>query len=211
MLVSLYSPFLSGIIMTKKSGISVKSYTSFKNTLISKKDPKKFNFNQFEEIYFEKHCDIMSQYRSVYIYLTLIYTIIVVLLPLIIVSLFNTLLIVRLYSSKDQFAIAKLGLHEKEMSYKELRDKKVQIENFKTTWMLIIISASFILLTSPHAIIYFTRHISNLNRSNQKGHSTSASTMDVVMPLIMRFTELLYILNHSINFFLYIVSRNRFV
>lgn len=213
-LVSLYSPVLSGIIMTKKSGISVRTYTQFKNSVISRKDPqsRKFNFNQFEEIYFEKHCDIMSQYRSVYLYLTLIYTIIVVLLPLVIVSLFNTLLIVRLYNSKDQFASAKLGLHEQEMSYKELRDKKVQIENFKTTWMLVIISASFILLTSPHAIIYFTRHISSMNRNhnkNQQNHPPNGSAMDVIMPLIMRFTELLYILNHSVNFFLYIVSRNR--
>jgi hypothetical protein len=211
-LVSLYSPILSGIMLSKKSGISVKAYTQFKNNVINKKDTKKFNYNQFEAIFFEKHCDIETQYRSVYIYLTLIYTIIVVLLPLIIVSLFNTLLIGRLYSSKDEFALAKLGIHEQEMSYKELRDKKVQIENIKTTWMLVIISASFILLTSPHAIVYFTRHIINMNKNSSKsGHThTSNSSLGVFMPLIIRFTELLYILNHSINFFLYIVSRNRF-
>jgi len=186
-------------MLSKKSGISVKAYTQFKNNVINKKDTKKFNYNQFEAIFFEKHCDIETQYRSVYIYLTLIYTIIVVLLPLIIVSLFNTLLIGRLYSSKDEFALAKLGIHEQEMSYKELRDKKVQIENIKTTWMLVIISASFILLTSPHAIVYFTRHIINMNKNSSKsGHThTSNSSLGVFMPLIIRFTELLYIFFHS--------------
>jgi hypothetical protein len=101
-------------------------------------------------------------------------------------------------------------MHEQEMSYKEIRDKKVQIENIKTTWMLVIISVSFILLTSPHAIVYFARHIKNLNKNanNRPGTHTNSNS-DVLMPLIMRFTELLYILNHSINFFLYIVSRNR--
>ena len=49
-LVSLYSPYLSGIIITKKSGIQVKAYTNFKNSVISKKDTQKFNFKQFEEV-----------------------------------------------------------------------------------------------------------------------------------------------------------------
>ena len=106
-------------------------------------------------------------------------------------------------------------MHEQEMSYKEIRDKKVQIENIKTTWMLVIISASFILLTSPHAIVYFARHIKNLNKNANSragvgvGSQSSSPNSNVVISLVMRFTELLYILNHSINFFLYIVSRNR--
>ena len=132
--------------------------------------------------------------------------VIVVVIPLIVVSIFNTLLVTRLYKATDQWTSAKLKLHEQEMSYKELRDKKVQIENLKTTWMLIIISVSFILLTLPHTFLYFIWTIPKLARSS----SSSSRFFFNISPHVMQFTELLYVLNHSINFFLYTVTRNSF-
>ena len=130
---------------------------------------------------------------------------IVVVTPLIIVSILNTLLVSRLYRSTDQWTSAKLKLHEQEMSYKELRDKKVQIENLKITWTLIIISVSFILLTLPHTVLYFIWTIPKLSKEDQ--HSWFFFN---ISPNVMKFTELLYVLNHAINFFLYTITRNSF-
>ena len=86
------------------------------------------------------------------------------------------------------------------MSYKELRDKKVQIENAKITWMLIFISVSFILLTLPHTVLYFMWTIPKL----------SGRFYFNISPNLMKLTELLYVLNHSINFFLYTITRHSF-
>ena len=196
-LISLYSPALSGIVYyAKKNSLSSKLYIAYKNTY------RKgiFKDMHLEEMFFEKSCDILSAYRSFYVYLTLIYTVIVVVFPLIIVSIFNALLINRLYRAKDQWTSAKLKLFEQEMSYKELRDKKVQIENAKITWMLIFISVSFILLTLPHTVLYFIWTIPKL----------SGRFYFNISPHLMKFTELLYVLNHSINFFLYTITRHSF-
>ena len=143
-----------------------------------------------------KTCDILSDYRSIYLYFTLFYTILIIVVPLIIVSVFNTLLIRSLYKSTDQWTTAKLEMHEQEMSYKEIKDKQVQIENLKITWTLIIISLTFILLTLPHMIVYFI--ISNKLVKSSSIH------------VIHKITELFYLLNHSVNFFLYVISRKSF-
>lgn len=127
-------------------------------------------------------------------------------IPLIVVSIFNALLITRLYKAADQWTSAKLKLHEQEMSYKELRDKKVQIENWKITWTLIIISVSFILLTLPHTVLYFIWTIPKIAKENL----SHKFFLFNISPNVMKFTELLYVLNHSINFFLYTITRNSF-
>jgi hypothetical protein len=91
------------------------------------------------------------------------------------------------------------------MSYKELRDKKVQIENAKITWMLIIISLTFIFLTLPHTVLYFLWTIPKLTKYN-----SSSRLFFNISPNVMKLTELLYVMNHSINFLLYIITRNSF-
>lgn len=126
--------------------------------------------------------------------------------PLVIISIFNTLIIVRLYQESDKWTSAKLRIHEQEMNYKELRDKKVQIENFKMTWMLLIISVTFILLTLPHTFLYFIWTLPKIGNSS----SPKSIFFFNISKNVMKFTELLYILNHSINFFLYTVTRNSF-
>jgi hypothetical protein len=189
---------LSGLVqttnkkITPKKNIKLLQYAS----IISTSSPLLSNF--YQQSYFKRSCDVLADYRTIYLYFTLFYTIIVILLPLIIVSLFNMLLIVRLYKSNDQWTSAKLEMHEQELSYKEIRDKKVQIENLKITWTLIIISVSFIFLTLPHVIMYF---VGNFLFLKSQKHTLYKLT---------KITELFYIFNHSINFFLYVVTRNSF-
>lgn len=197
-----YAPIMSGLIqtpdtqamkkMTKR--LKVNQLTAFLSTL-----PPLIS-NYYHTALYRTSCDVLANYRSIYLYFTIFYTIIVIILPLLIVSLFNTLLIMRLYRSNDQWMSTKIEMHEHEMSYKEMRDKKVQIENLKITWTLIIISASFILLTLPFVIMYF------IDRFYVK--STPAKAF--VFYAFTKSAELFYIFNHSINFFLYVLSRNSF-
>lgn len=71
-LISLYSPALSGIVYyAKKNSLSSKLYKAYKNTY----KMSIFKNMHFEEMFFEKSCDILASYRSFYIYLTLIYTV----------------------------------------------------------------------------------------------------------------------------------------
>lgn len=157
--------------------------------------------NYYKMTFMKTTCDVLPEYRNGYLYFTIFYTIVVIILPLVIISLFNTLLILRLYRSNDQWTTTKLEMHEQELSYKEIRDKKVQIENLKITWTLIIISASFIVLTLPYGIMYF---VDKLYGRTQKQIQTFLSYQ------LTKIGDLFYMLNHSINFFLYVLSRNSF-
>ena len=211
-LISLYSPIFTGIIhqnIIRKGLNSSIKYSDMKNLL---KKEKKYTFNELglEQHFFTRSCDVMADYRSIYLYFTIFYTTMVILVPLVVVSIFNANLIIRLYKSTDQWASAKLEIHEQEMSYKELRDKKVQIENMKITWMLVIISVAFILLTLPHAIIYFIKHFNAFTSVSSMNKKTPTSSFNRTLNIISKFSELMYILNHCINFFLYTVTRKSF-
>jgi hypothetical protein len=196
-LVSLYTPILSGVVLQPNS--LFKKYTKKHGIQTSPSQWSPFQQSKF----FKKKCDILEEYQSVYLYLTVFYTTMVIILPMIIISVLNALLIARIYHS-DKWTSAKLELHEQEMSYKELRDKKVQIENLKITWTLIIISLTFIFLTLPHMTMYFLGHSDILKTKN------SSKTRANIIFFLHKLTELFYIFNHSINFFLYIVTRNSF-
>lgn len=158
--------------------------------------------NYYKMSFSKTYCDVLPDSRNAYIYFTIFYTIVVIIMPLVIISLFNTLLILRLYRSNDQWTTTKLEMHEQELSYKELREKKVQIENLKITWTLIIISVSFIVLTLPYVIMYFVDKI--YGRTAQKQQQKFFSY------LLTKIADLFYMLNHSVNFFLYVLSRNSF-
>lgn len=192
-LVSMYAPILTGVTLTPKRRLKdqnvVERYT---------KSPVYLNYLKQE--YFKSSCDILTDYRKIYLYLTIFYTFIVIILPLAIVSILNAIIISRLYKSTDQWLRAKLELHEQELSYKDIRDKKMQVENFKITLTLIIISASFIFLTIPYVINYYVMNFYFIRYGDQLQ----------LLILMQKITELMYILNHSINFFLYIVTRNSF-
>lgn len=218
-LISLYAPILSGVVQvptqfrknTKKitatfndktTPIFYSTYTVPTSSTTSTKGLSPFyisllqNNPYYQQKFFRKSCDVLAEHRITYLYFTFFYTILIIIVPLVIVSVFNTLLIIRLYKSTDQWTSAKLELHEQELSYKELREKKVQIENLKITWTLVIVSLTFILLTLPHLIIYFISSIKLIKNTS--------------IHFIQKVTELFYISNHSINFFLYIFTRNSF-
>ncbi|CAF0851816.1 unnamed protein product [Brachionus calyciflorus] len=192
-LISLYAPILIGVTQTPKRKLKNLNHLEPFTT-------SPLYFNYLKQFYFKPSCDVLTSYRHIYLHLTFFYTFIVIIMPLGIVSVLNTILISRLYKSTDQWTRAKLELHEQELSYKEIRDKKMQVENFKVTWTLIIISVSFIFLTLPYVITYFIANVYYIKNSVQ------------IKPLflIQKITELMYILNHSINFFLYVVTRNSF-
>lgn len=191
--VSIYAPILTGVTLIPKRRMKnqniIEQYT---------KSPAYISYLKQE--FFKSSCDILTDFRKIYLYLTIFYTFVVIILPLAIVSILNTIIISRLYKSTDQWIQAKLELHEQELSYKDIRDKKMQVENFKITLTLIIISASFIFLTLPYVINYYILNFYFIRYGDQLQ----------LLILMQKITELMYILNHSINFFLYIVTRNSF-
>jgi hypothetical protein len=191
-LISLYAPILTGIVLVptqfkKMSTVSKKISPSL--SILMQNSP------YYQKKFFRKTCDVLEDYRVMYLYFTFFYTLIIIIIPLSIVSIFNALLIMRLYKG-DKWTSAKLKLHDQEMSYKEIRDKKVQIENLKITWTLVIISLTFILLTLPHLIFYFIISIKLVKSSS--------------VYVIYKISELFYIFNHSSNFFLYVFTRKSF-
>jgi hypothetical protein len=162
---------------------------------------KDFNHNFYRTV-----CDINLKDRSLYLQLTFFYTLIGIVLPLAIVIVFNSFLIVRLYRSHDKYF--QIDTTDDRLSYKELRDKKIQIENLKTTWTLILISFAFTFLTLPYIINYF---ITNYTYIRRESYSRRVLIRRMsILKLVQKITELLYVFNHSINFFLYMFTRNSF-
>ena len=72
-LISIYSPVLSGIVYyPKKNNLSNRLYRLYRSNKYETGILKKMSF---EERFFEKSCDILKDYRKLYIYLTLVYTV----------------------------------------------------------------------------------------------------------------------------------------
>lgn len=191
-LISLYAPILTNIVLVPtpfKKMANANRRLSPSLSILMQNNP------YYQKKFFRKTCDVPEEYRVIYLYFTFFYTLIIIIIPLFIVSLFNALLIMRLYKG-DKWTSAKLKLHDQEMSYKELRDKKVQIENLKITWTLVIISLTFILLTLPHLIFYFIISAKLVKSSS--------------VYVVYKISELFYIFNHSSNFFLYVFTRKSF-
>jgi hypothetical protein len=82
-----------------------------------------------------------------------------------------------------------------------LSGKKIEKENFKATIMLLVVSLTFVALTLPYTVSYFIMKVSILRKNN-----TNMKTLVV----IQKIADILYMLNHSINFFLYILTRRIF-
>lgn len=72
-LVSIYTPMLSGIVYyPKKNSLSNRLYRLYRS---SEYETSMFKQINLEERFFDKSCDILKDYRKLYVYLTLVYTV----------------------------------------------------------------------------------------------------------------------------------------
>jgi hypothetical protein len=151
-------------------------------------------------------CDIMNKYNKIYFYLTIIYGNLTLTFPILIVSVVNTLTIRQLLSAGR--------LRKKQQQQQLSQTKKVdsanneyvnmivknQLENDKVTWMLVVISITFAILNLPYFIFWLIFCIIRVRGQTPSAYIESGKMV----------AEVFYLLNYSLYFFLYVISRRSF-
>jgi hypothetical protein len=77
---------------------------------------------------------------------------------------------------------------------------KNQLENDKVTWMLVVISITFGILNFPYFILWLISCIITVRGKTPSAYIESARMV----------AEVFYLLNYSLYFFLYVISRRTF-
>lgn len=156
-------------------------------------------------------CDIIAKYRTIYFYLTIIYGNLTLTFPILIVCFVNILTVRQLLRAGR---LRKKQQQQQQQQQQFSQTKKVdsanneyvnmivknQLENDKVTWMLVVISITFGVLNFPYFILWLVSCIINV-----RGHTPS-----VYIESARMIAEVLYLLNYSLYFFLYVISRRTF-
>jgi hypothetical protein len=160
----------------------------------------------------EKHqlleCDITNKFKEIYFYLTIIYGNLLLTFPILIVCVVNILTVRQLLRA------GRLRKKQQQQQQQMSQTKKVdsanneyvnmivknQLENDKVTWMLVVISITFGILNFPYFILWLTVCIIRVRGRTPSLYIESAKMV----------SEVFYLLNYSLYFFLYVISRRSF-
>jgi hypothetical protein len=146
----------------------------------------------------------MERFKHIYFYLTIIYGNLTLTFPICIVCVVNILTVRqllragRLRKKQQQIRQAK-KLDSANKEYVNMIVKN-QLENDKVTWMLVVISITFGILNFPYFILWLLSCIKRVRGEPSSAYIESAKMV----------AEAFYLLNYSLYFFLYVISRRSF-
>ena len=141
-------------------------------------------------MFIKVYCDPNPDWRSEYLILAFSYTIIVILIPILIIFISNMLII---FQTSKQNSLRKNLTHDELASRSELKKYK---ETKKMTRTLLIVSFSYVLLNLPYLIVWFIYYILNDDSD--------------YLYILFKLTEIIFLCNFGIKFFLYCVSGSVF-
>lgn len=152
-------------------------------------------------------CDIMNKFKKIYFYLTIIYGNLTLTFPILIVSIVNILTVRQLLRAQR---LRKKQQQQQQLSQTKKVDSanneyvnmivKNQLENDKVTWMLVVISITFGILNFPYFILWLIVCIIRVRGETPSAYIESGKMV----------AEVFHILNYSLYFFLYVISRRSF-
>jgi hypothetical protein len=158
----------------------------------------------------EKHhlleCDIMNKFKKIYFYLTIIYGNLTLTFPILIVCIVNILTVRqllragRLRKKQQQQQLSQTKKFDSANNEYVNMIVKNQLENDKVTWMLVVISITFGILNFPYFILWLAVCIIRVRGKTPSDIIESAKMV----------SEVFHILNYSLYFFLYVISRRSF-
>lgn len=160
----------------------------------------------------EKHnlleCDIVNKFKKIYFYLTIVYGNLTLTFPILIVCVVNILTVRQLLRAGR--LRKKQQQQQQQLSHAKKVDSanneyvnmivKNQLENDKVTWMLVVISITFGILNFPYFILWLIVCIIRVRGKTPSLYIESAKMV----------AEVFYLLNYSLYFFLYVISRRSF-
>jgi hypothetical protein len=149
-------------------------------------------------------CDIMNRFKKIYFYLTIIYGNLTLTFPILIVCIVNILTVRQLLRAgrlrkKEQQLNQTKKIHTANNEYVNMIVKN-QLENDKVTWMLVVISITFGILNFPYFILWLIVCIIRVRGKTPSAYIESGKMV----------AEVFYLLNYSLYFFLYVISRRSF-
>jgi hypothetical protein len=149
-------------------------------------------------------CDIMNRFKKIYFYLTIIYGNLTLTFPILIVCIVNILTVRQLLRA------GRLRKKQQQLNQTKKFDSanneyvnmivKNQLENDKVTWMLVVISITFGILNFPYFILWLIVCIIRVRGKTPSDYIESGKMV----------AEVFYLLNYSLYFFLYVISRRSF-
>jgi len=157
----------------------------------------------------EKHhlleCDIMNKFKKIYFYLTIIYGNLTLTFPILIVCIVNILTVRQLLRAghlrkKQQQQLNQIKKVDSANNEYVNMIVKNQLENDKVTWMLVVISITFGILNFPYFILWLIVCIIRVRGRTPSDYIESGKLV----------AEGFYLLNYSLYFFLYVISRRSF-
>jgi hypothetical protein len=150
-------------------------------------------------------CDIISKFEKIYFYLTIIYGNLTLTFPIFIVCIVNILIVRQLLRAGSLRKKQQQKLKQTQKLYSANNEYvnmivKNQLENDKVTWMLVVISITFGILNFPYFILWLVVCIIRVRGEVPSTYIESAKMV----------AEVFYLLNYSLYFFLYVISRRSF-
>jgi hypothetical protein len=150
-------------------------------------------------------CDIMNKFKRIYFYLTIIYGNLTLTFPILIVCIVNILTVRQLLRAgrlrkKQQQQLNQIKKVDSANNEYVNMIVKNQLENDKVTWMLVVISITFGILNFPYFILWLIVCIIRVRGKTPSEYIESGKMV----------AEVFYLLNYSLYFFLYVISRRSF-
>jgi hypothetical protein len=150
-------------------------------------------------------CDIMNKFKKIYFYLTIIYGNLTLTFPILIVCIVNILTVRQLLRAgrlrkKQQQQLSQIKKVDSANNEYVNMIVKNQLENDKVTWMLVVISITFGILNFPYFILWLIVCIIRVRGKTPSEYIESGKMV----------AEVFYLLNYSLYFFLYVISRRSF-
>jgi hypothetical protein len=152
-------------------------------------------------------CDIMNEYKEIYFYLTIAFGNLTLTFPILIVCIVNILTVRQLLRAGR---LRKKQQQQQQLSQTKKVDSanneyvnmivKNQLENDKVTWMLVVISVTFGILNFPYFILWLATCIMRVR----------GKTPPLYVEAGRMVAEVFHLLNYSLYFFLYVISRRSF-
>nr|QVK45781.1 G protein-coupled receptor [Proales similis] len=179
----------------------------------------------------DEYCDVERQFSSIYFHATIVYVVITMLLPIILIFIFNLLIIVHIWKASrarqnlsatseqndhaDALLKTTLSLKSKRTANQSLVKRSAPVcsasvrkkstnESYKITRMLLFLSFSYAFLNLPYVVswcVFF--YLSAFGNDLSVKDSFNLFS-------VLNICEIFYILNYGIHFFVYCASGKKF-
>ena len=218
-------PFLQKSFESKKKIILILSTICAFATISAFWIPLMLHSTHFESSNYLTECYIQDGYHDVYFVITNIYVVFIILIPMVIISICNTITLYYMRRSSNKLkylANSKIPSNVNELT--QMTSKKSSSNNFvhnqnskskkaKTNCILLMISSSYVILDLPYFISWlflFYQEKYNVCVHEKFESLINHSIYSNYIIGLINLTEVFYVLNFSIHFYIYFLTSKQF-